>query len=762
MNPPSTLWVRRAVSVAFVGWAVLALALSVSIFAAPGDRLLAPAELLIHGLLVAVALIYLATGGLAWWLKPDRTEAWALLLFCSAMAAQLSTTICTDWSPWGWTRLAINTPLIGATIFHLFTTYPIEPDWIVRDRRIQLVPYGIAAALVALSLSEPLTGLPPGSGLWLSACFSLLLLLVSLGISAVERRHHGEGPLRDRVNIVFLAALVSFLPIFVVFAAQWVMHATFPYYIALLWTVIFPVSMGYGILRRQLFEIRTVARSSAAYGAATLAITGVFAFLITSADAAVSRLNISFRWFQVTFLFLAILAFNPLRNRLQALVDRFFDRDREAYRIAVREISDAMVSMLSLPEIADRILIALTDTMGVDLALVMMVDEKAGCLRPVASRGEWWAEALALEIESDHPIWKHLWVRREDLSRVDFDEESDVESREACRDIFDTLEVELLVPMLYGVNLLGVIAVGRKISGDRLTWDDRTLLRTLANQSSIAIENAKAFDQIARLNETLEARVEERTAELRETQAQLTQAEKMKSLGQLVAGVAHELNNPIGFVHANLQLLDEYVKKLMEAQRTGAEKEPIREAIERLLMRSREGTERVKKIVQDLRIFSRMDHAELQNADLNEEIERALTLMEPRFRNEIEVEREFGELPRVRCYAGQLNQVILNLLMNACDALGEKGTIRIRTRRRGEGVRLEFSDDGPGIPPESLSRIFDPFYTTKPVGAGTGLGLSLSHSIIERHGGRLAVDSEVGVGTTFAIDLPVVAPEASE
>jgi two-component system NtrC family sensor kinase len=179
-------------------------------------------------------------------------------------------------------------------------------------------------------------------------------------------------------------------------------------------------------------------------------------------------------------------------------------------------------------------------------------------------------------------------------------------------------------------------------------------------------------------------------------------------------------------------------------------------------MRSREGTERVKKIVQDLRIFSRMDHAELQNADLNEEIERALTLMEPRFRNEIEVEREFGELPRMRCYAGQLNQVILNLLMNACDALGERGTIRIRTRRRGEGVRLEFSDDGPGIPPESLSRIFDPFYTTKPVGAGTGLGLSLSHSIIERHGGRLAVDSEVGVGTTFAIDLPIVAPEPSE
>ncbi len=163
------------------------------------------------------------------------------------------------------------------------------------------------------------------------------------------------------------------------------------------------------------------------------------------------------------------------------------------------------------------------------------------------------------EIPSDHPICKHLWMRREDLSRVDFDDEPDVENREACRDVFDTLEVEVLVPILYGVDLLGVIAVGRKLSGDRLAADDRLLLRTLANQSAIAIENAKAFDEIAKLNETLEARVDERTRELRETQLQLTQAEKMKSLGQLVAGVAHELNNPIGFVHANLQLLDEHI-----------------------------------------------------------------------------------------------------------------------------------------------------------------------------------------------------------
>jgi signal transduction histidine kinase len=712
--------------------------------------------MLVQALLLLCALIYLATGAGVFWLKSDRSDAFALLLFCCAMATQLAGTLNTDFIAWGWQRTLANVPLIGATFFHLFTTYPIEPDWVVRHRRVQLLPYAGALALALVALFDVELGFPAGFGFTLGFWFTCALFLVSLGMLASERSRH-EGPVRDRVDLVFLAAAVSFLPILTIFAAEWLLETPFPYYLALIWAFVFPVAVGYGIVRRQLFEIRNLAKSSAAYGAATLAITGVFAFLITFADAAVSRLQISFRWFQVTFLFFAILVFNPLRNRLQALVDRFFDRDLETYRVAVREISEAMVSMLSLSEIADRILVALTDTMGVERAMVMMVDDEGKVLRSMASRGEWEDDALAVEIPSDHPIWKHLWMRREDLSRADFDDEPDVESRELCRDVYDTLEVELLVPILYGVDLLGVIAVGRKISGERLVADDRMLLRTLANQSSIAIENAKAFDEIAKLNETLEARVDERTAELRDTQAQLVQAEKMKSLGQLVAGVAHELNNPIGFVHANLQLLDEFIAKLLQPGRSPQEIAKAREAIAKLLVRSREGTERVKKIVQDLRTFSRMDQAELQDANLNEEIERTLALMEPRFKTAITVERDFGNLPRVRCYPGQLNQVFLNLLMNSCDALGKKGHIRIRTRRSRDGVRLEFHDDGPGIPEEIQHQIFDPFFTTKPVGTGTGLGLSISHGIIERHGGRISVESAPSRGTTFVIELPLVA-----
>ncbi len=387
----------------------------------------------------------------------------------------------------------------------------------------------------------------------------------------------------------------------------------------------------------------------------------------------------------------------------------------------------------------------------------MLLSEEARSFRPTAWRGDFDEESRTADIAVDHPVAKHLWMRRQELSRLDFDDATDPETRERCRDVFDALEVKLLVPILFGVDLLGLIAVGGKLSGERLGPDDRQLLRTLANQSAIAIENAQAFDEIAKLNETLEARVEERTRELQATQAQLMQSEKMRSLGQLVAGVAHELNNPIGFVHANLQLLDGYIAKLIRSQGSGDELAKAREAIQRLLLRSREGTERVKKIVQDLRTFSRMDQAELSEANLNEEIERTLGLMEPRFKDGVVVERDFGELPHVRCYPAQLNQVFMNLALNACDALSGGGRITIRTRPTPGGVRIEFQDDGPGIDADVRSRIFEPFFTTKPVGQGTGLGLSISHGIVERHGGRMDVACPPRGGCVFRIDLPLVA-----
>ena len=721
-----------------------------------------PGDVLLHLGLLLVSSLYLIVGLAVWWSQPSSRESWALLLYCSTMCALLSSAIRVDIIPWAATRVLCTLPFLGATTFHLFTTYPIEPRWITNQPRLRTIPYLIAGLICFAIVSQRAMGMPPT---WIASAafsFGIGLSVVSVAILAAGRRQAREAGIGDRADLMLLAGVISLMPAFLALILEWFTPMALPVYLALLWVGIFPVAVGYGMVRRQLFDFRIAAKSSAAYGAATLAITGVFAFMITFADELVARYGVNVRSVQVVLLFLAILAFNPLRERMQGLVDNFFDRDRSRYRQAVREISEAMVSMLSMEEIGDRILAALTDTMGVSRAIVLLFDENDRVLRASAWRGDWDQDDIGVEIPSEHPIWKHLWMRREELARSDFDDEPDSQKREDCWDIYDTFEIELLVPILFGVDLLGVIAVGRKLSGERLAGDDRQLLRTLANQSSIAIENAKAFDEIAKLNESLEARVEERTRELQDTQNQLMQSEKLKSLGQLVAGVAHELNNPIGFVHANLQLLDEFIEKLIAAQAKGEDATRHREAITKLLSRSREGTERVKQIVQDLRTFSRTDQAELQSANLIEEIDRTLALMEPRFKGVVEVVREYEELPDVTCYPGQLNQVFLNLLMNACDVLEDAngGRVTIRTEPTEGGVRLEFEDTGPGIPPEVQTRIFDPFFTTKEVGKGTGLGLSLSHGIIERHGGRIHIVSTPKAGATFVIELPLVAPES--
>ncbi|MDJ0787582.1 MAG: ATP-binding protein [Myxococcota bacterium] len=713
--------------------------------------------------LVVVGSVYLAVGLFVWRLRPDRAEAWAFLLSSAFIATALFGAVHTYDAPFGHERMLMTLPMIGASVVHLFTTFPAEPPWVTRYRRARAVPYGLAA-LLALGV---LLGVGMEDG-WLPvvnfvAAFSGAVAGIAILIRERMRMRGSGGT--ESADIVLIGALVSFAPVAIILVLRALISGlpvSMP--LAMLWFIGFPVAVGYGIVRTQLFDIRGIARSSAAYGAATLAITGLFASLITFADAAFRRFNVNADspYFSIVFLFFAILAFNPLRLRLQSLVDRLFDRDRAGYRDAVREISEAMVSMLSLSEISERLLLAVTDTMGVERAMVLLLSEDERKLKVVAWRGEFEPEARELELPVDHPIGKHLWMRRQELSRADFDDGTDPETREICRDVFDTLDVKLLVPILFGVDLLGVVAVAGKVTGERLGPDDRQLLRTLSNQSAIAIENAQAFDEIAKLNETLEARVEERTQELQDTQTQLMQSEKMRSLGQLVAGVAHELNNPIGFVHANLQLLDGYIGKLVDAQEQGGDYSKPREAIGKLLARSREGTERVKKIVLDLRTFSRMDQAEISDTDLNEEIERTLGLMEARLKDAVTVDKDFGAIPRVRCFPAQLNQVFMNLVMNACDAIDGRGTLAIRTSRSPMGVRLEFEDDGPGIPEDVRGRIFEPFFTTKPVGQGTGLGLSISHGIVERHGGRMQVECGDQGGTLFQIDLPLVASPPDE
>ncbi len=264
--------------------------------------------------------------------------------------------------------------------------------------------------------------------------------------------------------------------------------------------------------------------------------------------------------------------------------------------------------------------------------------------------------------------------------------------------------------------------------------------------------------------------------------SQLLQSEKMASIGQLAAGIAHEINNPIGYVYSNLGTLEKYVQDTfhmieryeqaeagisdpqilsqLQADKKKLDLEFLKADLRALMGESKEGIVRVKAIVQNLKDFSHAGTTdEWHYADLHAGLDSTLLIVHNEIKYKAEVVKTYGAIPDVECLLSQLNQVFMNLLVNAAHAIQERGIITVRTGRKEEEVWVEITDTGQGIPPENLQKIFDPFFTTKPVGKGTGLGLSVSYGIVQKHHGRMEVQSEVGKGSAFRVWLPVKQPQ---
>lgn len=295
----------------------------------------------------------------------------------------------------------------------------------------------------------------------------------------------------------------------------------------------------------------------------------------------------------------------------------------------------------------------------------------------------------------------------------------------------------------------------------------------ITEQLRIKRELHERIDELTELNHRLET-----------MQIQLLQAEKMAGIGQLAAGVAHEINNPIGFVSSNLNTLEKYLRDLLnladayaiaEQACAGAGQAELFDGVcqikksmdfdylsqdaSELVAESKDGLSRVKKIVQNLKDFSHVDNAdEWSWVNLHQGLDTTLNIVWNDLKYKCEVKKEYGALPDVHCLPSQLNQVFMNMLINAGHSIEECGTITLRSGHEVDQVWIEIVDTGNGIAPEHLKRIFDPFYTTKPIGKGTGLGLSLSYGIVKKHQGRIEVQSEVGRGTTFRIWIPVGGP----
>ena len=352
------------------------------------------------------------------------------------------------------------------------------------------------------------------------------------------------------------------------------------------------------------------------------------------------------------------------------------------------------------------------------------------------------------------------------------------------------------VPLLNQGQLNGIVYLENNLTTGAFTPDRLEVIQLLSGQAAIAIENARLYHRLEDYNHTLEEKVEQRTQELQQnnqqlqqtlkklqrTQAQLIQTEKMFSLGQMVAGMAHEINNPITFIAGNITHAREYFQNLLdlldlyqaefpkpsasiENKIEEIELEYLGDDLKKLFDSMQTGSDRIQKIVLGLRNFSRLDESEMKPVDIHEGLDNTLMILQHRLNNPIQlikIQKNYGKLPRVNCYANQLNQVFLHILSNAIDALNtssnrQQPEIAIATDiKNAHFVHCSIADNGPGMSEKMCQKVFDPFFTTKPVGKGTGLGLTTSYQIVtEQHQGELRCISQPGKGTKFIIEIPI-------
>jgi len=493
-----------------------------------------------------------------------------------------------------------------------------------------------------------------------------------------------------------------------------------------------------------------------------------------------------------------------LLEQLDANERLISDSDERAKRERlINSINKGVRSTLEVDKIFETAVVQLAQAVQTDLvALICPTPGQAGALVPptVVEEAREHGSKRYLNDNCAHFIldYKAHYERNSGGAKV----KTFVYNHPAENKFFAPIESELkalnfgtlvIQPMMYGEESRGVFILADKSADRAFSESDLVLTKVVAGQVAIAIEHANLVGQLSRKNKDLVTKnlnLDSKNIELKTVQSQLIHQEKMASLGRLVAGIAHELNNPINFVHGNLPYLKQYVEELKKviakvAELPEEQRKPVDdlknklkydflvEDLDNIIADLNEGAERIRHIIRDLKSFSRLDEAELKEASIQEGLESTMKILSQYYgRDKIPVEGDYAAIPHVLCYPGQLNQVWMNLLSNAAQAMNTAaealppGTptpaLKIKTELTDESVLVSIIDCGAGIKHEVQSKIFDPFFTTKAVGQGTGLGLSICHSIIERHGGQIWFDSVIGKGTTFYVRLPLKATARPE
>ena len=531
-----------------------------------------------------------------------------------------------------------------------------------------------------------------------------------------------------------------------------------------------PLAFFYvGLFKHDLLDMGLLIRKGLIYSLLTALLTGLYALIVTVANRLCSGLDFggSF-YFTALFFLLVVWVFGPLNARTQRAIDRMFFKGRYDYQKTIKEASRIIAAVRDLDEISHRLMETLFRAMMVENCALYLASSPSSDFYRHSARSAERTFLAAPALARHTALARRMAHRHRPVVRSNLDPEPGDGAAAQVHADMDGLQAAVVLPLVFNGALAGCVAMGEKLSGDLVSAQDMDLLETLANQTALAIENARSYQRITELNENLEATVRERTRELEaaliakeKTQEQLIRSESLAAIGQLVAGTAHELNNPLA---SATSLLQSAIEELGEADLPVGS---VDDALVDDLRFAEKELGRAKTIVASLLGLSRQTRTYAEPVDLNAVVSDALQVLSSRSKRcDAAIIRDLAaDLPRIQGNFANLGQVVLNIVQNAMDAVaGRNGKIFLATRHDRAGRQVVFAcrDTGPGIPEAMRADIFKPFFTTKDVGQGTGLGLYICHEIIDRHGGSLVLEPGGRKGAAFRVSLPVDDPPAAD
>jgi len=551
----------------------------------------------------------------------------------------------------------------------------------------------------------------PGKLYFLFPTYICVISLISMS-ELISKRRKASGYYKNQLDYMLLAGSSIITGVFFTFLMTYKIVFT-PFDEIL--NIVYGITIGYAILKHRLMNINIIIRKGIIYSVLIGFLTGLYLlglYLISNLLGGLgTRISMIF---SALLIILFAIILQPLRDRIQEFIDNVFYRGKYDYQKTLKELSFIERSIAGLDEMLDKVLHTIVDVIKIRNASLYVLEKMNGqfILK----------KAIKFEpprvIEGNEPIIAHLRGKKEALIIEGLTEPSN-----EIKDFADSTNAAIIFPVIYKDELIGILTLGGKLSEEIYSDDDINLLSTLCNQIGISIENAMLYEDAM------------------ETQKQLFQADKLATMGALAAGLAHEIKNPIAAIKGFAQVIEKAVEE--------GDKEVVRdfkEVIPRQL-------DRINEIVEKLLTLSKPPKPIKETVNVNTLLEDIIRLVEKQaMKQRIEIISELGQLSKIIADPGQLTQAFLNLILNAMQSMPEGGRVEIRTNENEKSITIEIKDCGVGIEKDKMSKIFDPFYTTKE--GGSGIGLAVTNKIIKDHHGEIKVESEVGKGTIFCIIFP--------